>query len=547
MKKLLKTYFFLVSSVLLLGACSGYDNRNACLLSHIDSLLDVRPDSALRMLQSVSPDSLADRNERAYYGLLLVQAKYKNYLPLKDDTLSQALATYYGETGNRAMQARAYYNLGCVYTDREEFDHAFRAYHEAARLARQENDKLTLCRTYNNMAHICLTQGMPERADSLYAAVETLARQTGDSIRLAEALLRRGIYQLSLGQEAYPQAKQLIWQGYELAQKEQSTAILHLAFSSLYMLHRFLDQNREALEVARRFVAMPSDDTARSRAWLFLGDAYYQQNQYDSAAVCLKRALDTDDYQVKKNTCALLARIAEKEGDWKKAVHWNDELKRHQLKQQDLRHTVELAVAAREVELNESMRLQTEESFPISYVIISLLFLCLGVMVWMLFRKRNSHTNPIPQEKVHEEQPAWNFTAFQQGIRKTASFAKAIKILEYHKQYEEYSQHWTTADTLNFFQEVNTLLPGYRTALQTKYPALSIQDTFLCMLYLAGLKDGQIGILIERDKSSVIRKRQGILRQKMGQGQTKTDNLLEICMLTHKTAINAPTSETRKI
>ena len=41
MKKLLKTYFFLVSSVLLLGACSGYDNRNACLLSHIDSLLDV--------------------------------------------------------------------------------------------------------------------------------------------------------------------------------------------------------------------------------------------------------------------------------------------------------------------------------------------------------------------------------------------------------------------------------------------------------------------------------------------------------------------------
>ena len=57
----------------------------------------------------------------------------------------------------------------------------------------------------------------------------------------------------------------------------------------------------------------------------------------------------------------------------------------------------------------------------------------------------------------------------------------------------------------------------------------------------------KIGILIERDKSSVIRKRQGILRQKMGQGQTKTDNLLEICMLTHKTAINAPTSETRKI
>lgn len=328
MKHLLKTYFFLVSSVLLLGACSGYDNRNACLLSHIDSLLDVRPDSALHMLQSVSPDSLADRNERAYYGLLLVQAKYKNYLPLKDDTLSQALATYYGETGNRAMQARAYYNLGCVYTDREEFDHAFRAYHEAARLARQENDKLTLCRTYNNMAHICLTQGMPERADSLYAAVETLARQTGDSIRLAEALLRRGGYALSLGESAHARARQLIEEGHRLAQTLHSPTLLHISYATLYTYHDHKGLHEQAKAVAKEYGNMAKDAASVCQSALLLGNSYYQLTQWDSAIVCLHRALETDNNIVKENAYALLSRIAERRGDQEQAIYTLDKRKR---------------------------------------------------------------------------------------------------------------------------------------------------------------------------------------------------------------------------
>ena len=541
MKHLLKTYFFLVSSVLFLGACSGYDNRNACLLSHIDSLLDVRPDSALRMLQSVSPDSLADRNERAYYGLLLVQAKYKNYLPLKDDTLSQALATYYGETGNRTMQARAYYNLGCVYTDKEEFDHAFRAYHEAARLARQENDKLTLCRTYNNMAHICLTQGMPERADSLYAAVETLARQTGDSIRLAEALLRRGIYQLSLGQEAYPQAKQLIWQGYELAQKEQSTAILHLAFSSLYMLHRFLDQNREALEVARRFVAMPSDDTARSRAWLFLGDAYYQQNQYDSAAVCLKRALDTDDYQVKKNTCALLARIAERRGDQDQAIHWIKEKERQQLQLQASQKEKEVAVAALEFELKEKWQANIQNRLYKYYIIIACLLLCIGVLGVFHWEKRKEKkamvtdkTHPTCTEEIQpspEIQPAWDYTEFKRRMKQTANYDVIISILKSYKECAEYTRHWDIVEQQKFLQKVEDLLPGYQKALMKKYPALSAKDISFCLLYMLDLSDEQVGVLIERDRSTVYRKRKNILLNKMRQDAFGIDNLLKSCIL----------------
>ena len=541
MKKLLKTYFFLVSSVLLLGACSGYDNRNACLLSHIDSLLDVRPDSALRMLQSVSPDSLADRNERAYYGLLLVQAKYKNYLPLKDDTLSQALATYYGETGNRTMQARAYYNLGCVYTDKKEFDHAFRAYHEAARLARQENDKLTLCRTYNNLAHICLTQGMPERADSLYAAVETLARQTGDSIRLAEALLRRGGYALSLGESAHARARQLIEEGHRLAQTLHSPTLLHISYATLYTYHDHKGLHEQTKAVAKEYGNMAKDAASVCQSALLLGNSYYQLTQWDSAIVCLHRALETDNNIVKENAYALLSRIAERRGDQEQAIHWIKEKEHQQLQLQASQKEKEVAAAALEFELKEKWQANIQNRLYKYYIIIACLLLCIGVLGVFHWKKRKEKkamvtdkTPPTCTEEIQpspEIQPAWDYTEFKRRMKQTANYDVIISILKSYKKCAEYTRHWDIVEQQKFLQKVEDLLPGYQKALMKKYPDLSAKDISFCLLYMLDLSDEQVGVLIERDRSTVYRKRKNILLNKMRQDAFGIDNLLKSCML----------------
>ena len=85
----------LLVSLLFVSACAGGGSPSRCLLERADSLLDVRPDSALRLLQEVSPRQLADRGGRMHYALLLMQAKYKNYLPVsEDDTLARELVSY---------------------------------------------------------------------------------------------------------------------------------------------------------------------------------------------------------------------------------------------------------------------------------------------------------------------------------------------------------------------------------------------------------------------------------------------------------------------
>ena len=51
---------FLFIFLLFVSACAGGGSPSRRLLERADSLLDVRPDSALRLLQGVSPRQLAD-------------------------------------------------------------------------------------------------------------------------------------------------------------------------------------------------------------------------------------------------------------------------------------------------------------------------------------------------------------------------------------------------------------------------------------------------------------------------------------------------------
>ena len=105
----------LLVSLLFVSACAGGGSPSRCLLERADSLLDVRPDSALRLLQEVSPRQLADRGGRMHYALLLMQAKYKNYLPVsEDDTLARELVSYYADAGDAGMQAHITFWAVCM-------------------------------------------------------------------------------------------------------------------------------------------------------------------------------------------------------------------------------------------------------------------------------------------------------------------------------------------------------------------------------------------------------------------------------------------------
>lgn len=101
---------------ILLAACISRTNYDPMLMQ-ADSLMPTRPDIALYILQDVTLQQFSSQADRAYYALLITQAKDKNYIQQTNDSLIRTAVEYYTSTNNKRMQAEAYYYWGCTYRD----------------------------------------------------------------------------------------------------------------------------------------------------------------------------------------------------------------------------------------------------------------------------------------------------------------------------------------------------------------------------------------------------------------------------------------------
>ena len=89
MKKLLPAFLFFISFTILLGACRRGSHAVSSILLLADSLMQSHPDSSLQLLEAIPAPQKMGKTDRAWYALLLTQAKYKNYVSLENDSLIQ--------------------------------------------------------------------------------------------------------------------------------------------------------------------------------------------------------------------------------------------------------------------------------------------------------------------------------------------------------------------------------------------------------------------------------------------------------------------------
>lgn len=90
------------------------DKRSAELIAYAEEIAMELPDSALRVVQSIDPESVRGRHDRAHYKLVVAEAHYYRDLIPNRDTIAQPLFDYYIESDNHAERARALYQHALV-------------------------------------------------------------------------------------------------------------------------------------------------------------------------------------------------------------------------------------------------------------------------------------------------------------------------------------------------------------------------------------------------------------------------------------------------
>lgn len=110
------------------------DNRQTkSLLQDVETYIQERPDSALRVLRKVDSLTLNTKALRARYSVLFAMALDKNYIDTTALSILEPTVAYYEKFGSPKDKMLSYYYLGRIYSNRKDYPNAVIFYSQTLR------------------------------------------------------------------------------------------------------------------------------------------------------------------------------------------------------------------------------------------------------------------------------------------------------------------------------------------------------------------------------------------------------------------------------
>lgn len=135
-----------------LCGCDGGRGKAAdAALASAEELMEERPDSALAVLCAIDSTAIDNAGRRALYGLLMSEARYKNFIDETDDSIIAASAAYFGRKGDDRRLMRARFIQAKIQFNNSDYTHSIVSALKAEKLAKQDSDNLYLARIYEHM------------------------------------------------------------------------------------------------------------------------------------------------------------------------------------------------------------------------------------------------------------------------------------------------------------------------------------------------------------------------------------------------------------
>ena len=165
-----------ILSFILLSSCSRHNDAER-LLEKAQAVMETSPDTAAMYLDSIlMPEKFLKKDRYMEYLVTNVQAKYKNYDDIKEDTNIFITKAYFDKkTRGSKYQMYSYLYSGCVYDERGEYENAMKDYKTAFTLAEKIQDSLYMWRINNYMAEVFSKQTYWNEALNIYKISVCLA------------------------------------------------------------------------------------------------------------------------------------------------------------------------------------------------------------------------------------------------------------------------------------------------------------------------------------------------------------------------------------
>ena len=502
-KRYLLVFFSLLVSVgsilmsVFLSSCSS--SVKSPLLLSADSLMEIYPDSALSILESISSPQKLPRADRALYALLLTQARHKNYIALEDDSLIKTAVEYYGDKKKSVRAAKAHYYWGATYREKGYTSFAVEEYLTAIRLMPVRDEFLAMI--YDNLAECYEEDRLYNVAMENYrAAYQILKGGNGQTFPI------RGIARVFLLQNEKDSALFYYQRALDSILADQDSSLVGALYHDLAMVYNEKKDYIQADKyISKAIMLLGSDaiNTCLSKAQIMLN-----LNKLDSASYFFSKNMDELDIYGKAVCYDGMYQIAKKKGEWKTAVENMEAYKILYGSMQIMTDNEELNRLMDKHQLEEHKRLLSEHTrtliFSLIAVFFSLIIICIFCFMWN-DRKRKKHYIALQHEltqkrvdtmllkeeeisesnKEHIDKKRSELT--EQQIQLCIS---VLKTTDCYDQLEalERATHKQLLVMRSLRKEIRSEISGafvdVMVNLKERYPALTGDDLFFCVLSL---------------------------------------------------------------
>ena len=137
--------------IIMCGCDGGRGKATDAALASAEELMEERPDSALAVLCAIDSTAIDNAGRRALHGLLMAEARYKNFIDETDDSIIAASAAYFGRKGDDRRLMRARFIQAKIQFNNSDYTHSIVSALKAEKLAKQDSDNLYLARIYEHM------------------------------------------------------------------------------------------------------------------------------------------------------------------------------------------------------------------------------------------------------------------------------------------------------------------------------------------------------------------------------------------------------------
>lgn len=148
----MKNLLIYCAFIYVLSGCQSV--RIGSTLTAAKKLMQEQPDSALTLLQSINRNSLREEKTKARFALLYSQALDKNYIDIDNDSLIHVALKYLEDHGTNKEKCLAYYYLGRVQCNANNYTKAVVSYIQAKKYAERLSDHYYLGLIYSQIGDI---------------------------------------------------------------------------------------------------------------------------------------------------------------------------------------------------------------------------------------------------------------------------------------------------------------------------------------------------------------------------------------------------------